>query len=888
MKTACLFLSHIPSQIRYSLICPPSIFKHKTLIAGLLAASSILSSSVLGADFTIANGQTETSAQVLNNGETGTIEAGGELNIVGVNTGITASNSDGATVNNNGSISTNEDDSHAISFSTSSNNSVIENNGTIATQGLNSIGISVIGSDTTITNGGSITTVSASSTGVRVDGDNVSVVNSDLISTEGDGAAGVWSDGDNFSITNSGLISTTGTTEIDELGIDSADGIFSVGEGEIINSGSISVTGEGTVAIRLTGANSNATISGSLSATGDATEAISAGFGSVVDGLGTQTVNLLTGADIIGHISLSGGDDFLNLQGSNINIDGDIDMGTGSDTISFDLDGAVSYAGNISNTESVIKNNIGALTLSGINSYSGVTTINGGTLFVNGSISNSAVTANGGGTLSGTGNVGSVTVSGGTFAPGNSIGTISVNGGVDFAGGGTYAVEVDASGNSDLILASGTATLTNGAVIAQPEAGSYADSTVYTILTADGGLGGTTFDTVSSTLAFLTPTLTYDANNVFLTLQRNDTSFEFIGDTPNQIEVALVLSRLYNNNLLGLESVLEEITTLTVAGAQHAFDELSGVQHTHNQLVINQHSQQFKQVLYQRSINTLTGTANNTDPERGWWIQGFGGTRNIDDTYNATGSDYKAAGFAFGLDAEWNEWVVGLAGSYANTNVDVFNGELDIDSSQIAVYGLWQKDDLYAKSVISHSRNSTGAERDIAVGTLTASANASYDSSAFNTSIEGGKAYELDSDFTLTPYIGFEYSHLKQDGFSETGVSNMNLAFESESTGSVRASLGARLHRDITKQNGTQLQPFVDIAYVRDEGKVFKLDGDFIASPTTPFEVEGTELDRDRLKIGLGLVGYLSERMTLNLAYVGEYASSDDYHTVNATLRLKW
>ena len=42
-----------------------------------------------------------------------------------------------------------------------------------------------------------------------------------------------------------------------------------------------------------------------------------------------------------------------------------------------------------------------------------------------------------------------------------------------------------------------------------------APSTQYTILTATGGLGGTTFAGVLPTnLAFLTPSLTYDANNV--------------------------------------------------------------------------------------------------------------------------------------------------------------------------------------------------------------------------------------------------------------------------------------------------------------------------------------------------------------------------------------
>ncbi len=48
-------------------------------------------------------------------------------------------------------------------------------------------------------------------------------------------------------------------------------------------------------------------------------------------------------------------------------------------------------------------------------------------------------------------------------------------------------------------------------------AGSYANSTTYTIVRATGGVSGT-YAGVTSNFAFLTPTLSYDANDVFLTL----------------------------------------------------------------------------------------------------------------------------------------------------------------------------------------------------------------------------------------------------------------------------------------------------------------------------------------------------------------------------------
>ena len=82
-------------------------------------------------------------------------------------------------------------------------------------------------------------------------------------------------------------------------------------------------------------------------------------------------------------------------------------------TDSLTLAAAISGFGTLSKAGS------GTLTLSGISTYSGATTVNGGTLSVTGSIaSSSGVTVNAG-TLNGTGTVSDVTINaGGTLAPG--------------------------------------------------------------------------------------------------------------------------------------------------------------------------------------------------------------------------------------------------------------------------------------------------------------------------------------------------------------------------------------------------------------------------------------------------------------------------------------
>ncbi len=121
------------------------------------------------------------------------------------------------------------------------------------------------------------------------------------------------------------------------------------------------------------------------------------------------------------------------------------------------------------------------------------------------------------GTLGGNGTIFGSVVNAGTLAPGNSIGLLTVNG--NFAQvGGVYQVEANAAGQADRINVGGSAAIAGGATVqVLAAAGSYANSTTYTILRATGGVSGT-YSGVTSNFAFLTPSLSYDANDVFLTL----------------------------------------------------------------------------------------------------------------------------------------------------------------------------------------------------------------------------------------------------------------------------------------------------------------------------------------------------------------------------------
>ena len=281
-------------------------FPQGMLIAGYVIFSA---PSAWAASFTIDSGETVTATQTLSvAGDTGLIISGGIIDTSGTNgrraVSVAADNVD---VTNNGSISCKRS-VDCISINGNRTNVTVINNGSITASGTQGDGVAQNnGSNFIFINNGTISTSGTGGETVINFGDNGSITNNGTLTTTG-AVQNVFTEGDGDQVTNNGIITASANNaSAIVVGFNGGSGIGST----ITNNNIIRVTGSNSVGILLVNASGTAINNrGLISAEQSATAAIDGSNNS-------ETLNLLSGSQIIGTIDLDDGTDTVNISGAN-------------------------------------------------------------------------------------------------------------------------------------------------------------------------------------------------------------------------------------------------------------------------------------------------------------------------------------------------------------------------------------------------------------------------------------------------------------------------------------------------------------------------------------------------------------------------------------------
>ncbi|MCJ2081291.1 autotransporter domain-containing protein [Methylobacterium sp. J-090] len=554
----------------------------------------------------------------------------------------------------------------------------------------------------------------------------------------------------------------------------------------------------------------------------------------------------------------------------------------------------------------------------------------GGALYANGTITGLA-TVGAGGLLGGIGTVGGVSaLSGGTVAPGNSIGTLRVAGNVAFAAGSTYQVEANATGQSDRIAASGAAALNGGTVQVLAAGGTYDPRTRYTILTAGSGVSGQ-FAGVTANLAFLSPSLRYQANEVDLTLTRNDIPFATIAQTRNQAAVATAIQAGGAGT-----GAYDRTIGLTTPEAVGAFQALTG--DIHASAIAAEFETAFfvrESILGRMRWGASPGDTDGADYGRlpasytadlpgrraapvpvpvrvldprvfGVWGQGFGSFGQARTDGNAASLSRQTSGFVLGADARVESgFRFGLAGGYTVTNLDTGNRLQSgaIESGFGGLYGGYERGPVSLRLGAVYADNSARLRRTVLFAGVSDAPTArtggatiqGFGELGYKVFLGGAAApngresgpVPVTAPSYIEPFVGGAAISIRRDRFAETGgVAALTGFARDYDLGT--ATAGLRAQTSLELGFGVPVSAHGLLGYRRAFGDVVPTALLAFGATGPTFLTAGLPIDRDALVAEAGLDLRVSANATLGVAYAGQAGRRAEDHAVKGNFTYRF
>jgi fibronectin-binding autotransporter adhesin len=633
--------------------------------------------------------------------------------------------------------------------------------------------------------------------------------------------------------------------------------------GTVVLSGANSYTGGTTVA----GGTLQIAGTGTLGSTGSYTSV--SGSGILDLGGTTQTQN--------GGVILSSGG---TIQNGTLSSSGGFNLQSGTITANLAGSGSATVSG-------------GTVILDGVNTYTGGTTVTGGSTLQIGDLGSPAasvagpVTVNASGALTGVGSIGGSLTNVGYVSPGASspLFTLSgvirggtLNGGSRQTGtlsvGGSYAqgtsgiLSIGLSPGAASKLAVGGSAALGGTLNLPYNLGTYTPGTVYQILTAGGGVSGT-FGAVTTS----NQPLGVSATPSYL---------------PNEVDVTLVPTGS-GSLTSGLSAQAAVLSSASLAG-QTLFSHLDQVGQGTDGVFTATAETSPVQVAFAgnaEDLGAVLAQVPDTFARYGGWFRATGTFANVNNQGSIAGYHSSAGAFLAGFDRQLSpNLMAGIAGGYGHSSAHIHDdggSSETVDTPRGFLYGRYAFPTVYIDGSLGYAYDTFDLTRPVTNTGTTATSR--HDGQEVSLSLLAGRPIAL-GWATLTPKLGFQYLHLTENGYTESGAGANNLTVAGHDTESFRPLVGANVDRQFTTEDGTRIVPEARLSYSHELLNVTHevTEQDASSSPTT---VVGLNPARNILGLGTGLAIAATDRLSLYADYDADLSpGSATVQTVSAGLRV--
>lgn len=537
------------------------------------------------------------------------------------------------------------------------------------------------------------------------------------------------------------------------------------------------------------------------------------------------------------------------------------------------------------------------------------------------------VTVHENGHFAGQGGVGNLTVHG-RLSVDQVYGAPVVNGDLSLSRTAVLAYALDAGGKSPTIVVKGTAQL-GDSTLTLVTAGEYPQSSQHTLLTAEKVVGE--FGTVENKLAFMTPELHYEEQQVGLTYARNEVELEDIATNDNAREIAQSIIDPLASPSAPVSKPTPEATIAkpekaVAANASSAAraqtpqpqkpanaavaallaSDKSTAPIALDQLAAGSNANLAKATLSSvtpvsasmlsamRQLDNRSGAAYNygNSPRQASkgaqsgrvWIQALGYGGSVDREFDST-LKHATQGLVMGADWRLNEqWHFGLLGAKSQTRLDARQYDGDLDSWHLGAYAVRQDGPLALRFGATYGSHDGSSKRRVAFNGFSDRLKGSYDANTQQAFAEIGFNFGR-QNLTFEPFASLGYQRYQRDSHTEKG-GDAALKVFGQTRDNLSTTLGFRAAKTGQLNNGMSLTPRFSAGWKHLYGE---LDGDTsqqLVKGGKRFAVTGAELDRNSLAVDAGLDLGLSSNHTLGVGLTGEFGTESRSHGVMGQWRM--
>jgi outer membrane autotransporter protein len=419
---------------------------------------------------------------------------------------------------------------------------------------------------------------------------------------------------------------------------------------------------------------------------------------------------------------------------------------------------------------------------------------------------------------------------------------------------------------------------------------------------------------VTSNFAFLTPSLAYNANNVFLTLFQSSSAFAAGAQTPNQYAVGVVLDQVNASATGDLNNVLNAMSVLSTTQGPAALNALSGQPYADFGTMNVQGGALFMNAVGQQMAAARGGASGgqrqalaqaceieSCDAAGPWsaWASALGGLGSVAGNGNSSTFTYNFGGAAAGVDYRLDpRFLLGIGAGYTHGTqwVNSFMGQGWSDSVSVVAYGSFTPmgpgAGFYVDALAGYAYSNNQLQRQIVIPGLQArTASGSTGANQFLGQVEGGYKLGIYAPAlaSITPFGRVQVSSVTQGGFNESGAQSISLNVAQQTTNSLRTTLGADLAGAIGLGDSKKLDLALRLGWLHEFADTGRpITASFAGAPANAFTVYGATPQRDSAVVGFSASTSIAQATSLYLRYDGEIGSGTDNHALNIGVRMSW